>query len=86
MAWIATGSVSLVLIILWVLGLRDLIVHRQKMEGWQVWVWALLIVLVPFVGLIAYLFWRIARSEAMADALSVPRTPPGSAGVDPYRR
>jgi hypothetical protein len=39
------------------------------MEVWQVIVWAALIVLAPVIGLVAYLFWRIFRSEAMQDAV-----------------
>lgn len=72
MVWIAGGAVSLILVILVIIGLVDLFRSRATMEPWQVVVWALLIVFVPFVGLITYLFWRIFRSEAMRDALSVP--------------
>lgn len=73
MVWVAGGVVSLVLVVLIILGLVDLFRSRATMEPWQVVVWALLIVFLPFVGLITYLFWRIFRSEAMQDALSVPR-------------
>jgi uncharacterized membrane protein len=74
--WIGTGSV--IVVILAILGLVDLFRNRHTMETWQVVLWAALIILIPLVGLIAYLFWRITRSEAMLDALSVPRdqTPP----------
>ena len=74
--WIGTGSV--IVLILAILGLVDLFRNRDTMETWQVVLWAALIILIPLVGLIAYLFWRISRSEAMEDALSVPRdkTPP----------
>ena len=76
--WLGAGA-SLVVLVLWILGLVDLFRNRHTMETWQVVVWALLIIFVPAIGLIAYLFWRISRSEAMQDALSVPRdtTPPG---------
>lgn len=69
--WIGTGTV--IVVILAILGLVDLFRNRHTMETWQVVLWAALIILIPLVGLIAYLFWRISRSEAMEDALSVPR-------------
>ena len=77
MVWLWAGA-GLILVVLWILGLVDLFRNRHTMKTWQVVVWALLIILLPAVGLIAYLFWRITRSEAMQDALSVPReqTPP----------
>lgn len=69
MIW-AAGAGSVVLLILAIIGLVDLIRHRDTMEPWQVIVWGALIVLVPLIGLIAYLFWRIFRSEAMQDAMT----------------
>ncbi|MEA2023879.1 MAG: PLD nuclease N-terminal domain-containing protein [Actinomycetota bacterium] len=84
---IGTGSV--LLIALWVVGLVDLFRQRQKMETWQLVVWAALIILVPLIGLVTYLFWRISRSEAMDDALSVQRndSDPGSRPpINPTRR
>lgn len=68
---IGTGSVLLIAI--WVVGLVDLFRQRHKMETWQLVVWAALIILLPLIGLVAYLFWRISRSEAMDDAMSVER-------------
>jgi Phospholipase_D-nuclease N-terminal len=70
--WLITGG-SIVLLLITILGLVDLYRHRATMEGWQVLIWTVLIVFIPLVGLIGYLFWRISRSEAMQDALSVPR-------------
>ena len=70
MIWVAGGG-SVVLLILAAVGLVDLIRNRHKMETWQVVVWAVLIVLIPIGGLVAYLFWRIFRSEAMQGAIAV---------------
>ena len=70
MIWVAGGG-SVVLLILAVVGLVDLIRNRDKMETWEAVVWAVLIVLVPIVGLVSYLFWRIFRSEAMQGAIAV---------------
>ena len=84
---IGTGSV--LLIALWVIGLIDLFRYRRNMETWQLVVWAVFIILVPMIGLVTYLFWPIMRSEAMLDALSVPRDDggPGSQPpVNPNRR
>ncbi len=68
MVW-ALGAGSLLLFILMVLGLVDLIRARHSMETWQVVVWAATIVLLPVVGLVVFLFWRLSRSEAMQDAI-----------------
>ena len=70
MIWAAGGG-SIVLLVLAVVGLVDLTRNRDKMETWQVVVWAVLIVLVPVIGLVSYLFWRIFRSEAMHGAFAV---------------
>ena len=70
MIWAAGGG-SVVLLILAVVGLVDVIRNRDKMETWQVVGWAVLIVLVPILGLVSYLFWRILRSEAMQGAFAV---------------
>ena len=76
MVW-AVGAGSLILLILVVLGLWDLIRSRHKMESWQVVVWAVLIVLLPSIGLVAYLFWRLFHSEAMLDAVDYQQRQPG---------
>ena len=68
MIW-ALGAGSLLLFILRVLGLVDLIRARHTMETWQVFVWAATIVLLPVVGLVVFLFWRLSRTEAMQDAI-----------------
>ena len=68
MVWMA-GAGSLLLLVLLVIGLVNLIRNRHKMETSQVVIWAILIVLLPVIGLVAYLLWRIARSESMQDAI-----------------
>lgn len=68
MVWV-TGAGSLILLVLLALGLIDLIRNRHKMETWQVVVWAVVLVVVPVIGLISYLFWRIARSDHMQDSI-----------------
>ena len=88
MVWFA-GAGSAVLVILAVIGIVDVVRSRHKMDAWQMVLWIVGIVLVPIIGLVAYLFWRISRSEAMSDALSVPRDeqPPGHRSpIDPSRR
>jgi hypothetical protein len=70
MIWVAWGSVSVILVVVVVLGLVHLSRHSDKMTGGQKVMWAVLIVLVPFVGLIGYLFWQLEHSEAMSDAMS----------------
>ena len=68
MIW-ALGAGSLLLFILMVLGLVDLIRARHTMETWQVFVWAATSVLLPVVGLVVFVFWRLSRTEAMQDAI-----------------
>jgi NADH:ubiquinone oxidoreductase subunit 6 (subunit J) len=66
--WLA-GAGSLLVLVLVVVGLLDLVRYRHKMEGWQFVLWALAIVFLPIIGLVAYLFWRLSRSQDMQDAI-----------------
>jgi hypothetical protein len=66
MVW-AAGAGSFLLFVLAVVGLVDLIRTRHTMETWQVVVWAVTIVLAPIIGLVAYLFWRLFRTDAVQD-------------------
>lgn len=68
MVWMV-GAGSLLLIVAVIIGLADLVRSRHSMSTAQVVVWAVAIIVVPVIGLIAYLFWRIARSEAMRDSM-----------------
>ncbi len=68
MIWMA-GAGSLLLLVLMVIGLVDLARNRHKMETSQVVIWAIVIVLLPAVGLISYLLWRVARSDAIVDSM-----------------
>lgn len=68
MIWIA-GAGSLLLLVLMVIGLVDLARNRHKMETTQVTVWAIVIILLPAVGLVSYLLWRVARSDAIVDSM-----------------
>lgn len=70
MVWVAFGSVSVVLVALVIFGLWHLFNHSDKMSTGQKWGWAALIILLPFIGLIGYLFWQLEHSEAMSDAMS----------------
>jgi hypothetical protein len=53
-----------------VLGLVHLIRHNVLMPSGQKVKWALLIVLLPVIGLIGYVFWQLEHSEAMESAMS----------------
>ncbi len=68
MIWMA-GAGSVLLLVLVVVGLADLIGNRHKMETRQVVIWAVVIVLVPVIGLVSYLLWRLARSDSMQGSI-----------------
>jgi hypothetical protein len=77
MVW-ALGAGSFLLFVLAVVGLFDLFRTRHTMETWQVVVWAVTIVLVPVIGLVVFLFWRLSRSETMQDAIDFHEQSPGT--------
>lgn len=82
MVWLI-GGVSLIGVVLIVAGLVSLLRIRHTMSSAQFLLWAALIVLIPFAGLIAYLLWRIARSASIQEAARYvdeqpDRTDPGS--------
>lgn len=88
MIWLAGAGTALLLVLV-IVGLVDLARYRKNMETWQTVIWALAIIAVPIIGLIAYLFWRISRSEAMLDAMSVPRddwSPDDGSSINPLGR
>ena len=68
MVWIA-GSVSMVVVVLEIITLVNLVRYRHHLETWQVILWAVFIVVVPFIGMTSYLFWRIARSDDMTESM-----------------
>ena len=65
----AIAAGSLVAVILGVIGLVDLFRVRDTLETWKVVAWAIFIVLIPIFGLISWLLWRLARSQALIDAM-----------------
>lgn len=73
MTWVALGSASVILVVVVVLGLVHLSRHSEGMTSGQKWGWAALIVLLPFIGLIGYLFWQLEHSDAMAPAMDKTR-------------
>jgi len=73
MAWVAFGSASVILVVLIIIGLVHLFRHSERMTTGQKWMWAALIVLLPFIGLIGYLFWQLEHSDAMAPAMDKTR-------------
>jgi len=72
MVWIA-GTGSLLLLVLVAIGLFDLVRNRHRMETHQVVIWAIVIVLVPVIGLVSYLLWRLARSDSMQESMDFQR-------------
>ena len=64
MIWFA-GAGAVLLLVLVTIGLVDLIRNRHKMETYQVVLLAIVIVLMPVIGPVSYLAWRLARSDSM---------------------
>lgn len=81
MIWLAGGG-SLLLLVLLAVGIFDLIGHRDTMETRQVVLWLIVLVVLPVVGVVIYLLWRLARSDAMVDAMDYQAEHP----VDPMNR
>ena len=40
------------------------------MKTSQLVAWSIFIVILPFVGVISYFFWRISRSETMEESMA----------------
>lgn len=68
MIWMA-GAGSLLLLVLVAVGLIDLARNRDKIETPQLVIWAIVIILLPVIGLVSYLLWRIARSDALVESM-----------------
>jgi len=79
--WLAGGGTLLLLVFL-VVGLIDLMRNRETMDTTQVVLWLIVLVVLPVVGLVAYLLWRLARSDAMVGAMDFQDEHP----VDPFDR
>jgi hypothetical protein len=69
MFWIA-GAGSLLLLVVTVAGLVDVYRYRGHMKTSQVVAWSIFIVILPFVGVLSYVFWRISRSETMQESIA----------------
>ena len=68
MVWIA-GAGSLLLLIATVAGLLDVYRYRDRMKTSQLVGWTIFILVVPVVGLISYVIWRISRSDTMEESM-----------------
>lgn len=64
MIWIA-GAGSLLLLVLLIIALWDLTRNRHAMGTRTVVIWALVLIFLPVLGLVWYLFWRISRAEML---------------------
>lgn len=69
MFWIA-GAGSLLLIVVTVAGLVDVFRYRDRMTTSQVVAWSIFIVILPIVGVVSYVFWRVSRSETMQESMA----------------
>ena len=64
MIWIA-GAGSLLLLVLLIIGLWGLTRNRHTMGTRTGVIWALVLIFLPVLGLVWYLFWRISRAEML---------------------
>jgi hypothetical protein len=53
------------------------------METSQVVIWAIVVVLLPVVGLVGYLLWRLARSDAMQESIDFQNEHSGKGNAYP---
>ena len=81
MYWLAGGG-SLLLLALLVVGIVDLLQNRDTMNTRWVVLWLIVLVVLPVVGLVSYLLWRLARSDAMVASMDFQDEHP----VDPTDR
>jgi heme/copper-type cytochrome/quinol oxidase subunit 2 len=72
--WIA-GAGSLLLVVLLALGIWDLMRNRHTMGTKTVVIWALVLIFLPVLGLVWYLFWRISRAEILQQDPPPPTQP-----------
>jgi len=56
-------------VVLEIITLVNLARYRHHLETWQVVLWAVFIVVVPFIGMTSYLMWRVSRSDALVDSI-----------------
>ena len=81
MIWLAGGG-TLLLLVLLAVGIFDLMRNRDTMDTPRIVLWLIVLVVLPVVGLVIYLLWRLARSDAMVDAMDFQDEHP----VDPTDR
>ena len=74
--WLAGGG-SLLLLALLVVGIVDLLHNRDTMNTRWVVLWLIALVALPVVGLVSYLLWRLARSDAMVASMDFQDDHPG---------
>jgi hypothetical protein len=68
MVWVA-GAGSLILVVVTVAGLFDVFRYRDHIGTSQLVAWMIFIVVVPIVGLLSYVLWRISRSDTMDESI-----------------
>jgi heme/copper-type cytochrome/quinol oxidase subunit 2 len=68
MVWVA-GAGSLILVVVTVAGLFDVFRYRDRIGTSQLVAWMIFIVVVPIVGLLSYVLWRISRSDTMDESI-----------------
>ena len=68
MVWIA-GAGTLLLVIITVAALVSVFGYRDHMKTSQLVTWTIFILVVPVVGVLSYVLWRISRSGSMEESM-----------------
>ena len=68
MIWVA-GAGSLILVVVTAAGLVDVFRYWDHISTSQLVAWMIFILVVPIVGLLSYVLWRISRSDTMEESI-----------------
>ena len=72
----ALAGAGVLVVIAWIIGLIDIFRYRHRLGTGMLVVWLLVIFVIPVIGVISWLLYRISKSEAMIEALEAGNTRP----------
>lgn len=72
----ALAGAGALIVIAWIIGLVDIFRNRKMLGTGMLVVWVLVIVVIPVIGVISWLLYRISKSEAMIEAMDMGNARP----------